>query len=499
MKILHRIGNFLENIENPKIPLLYYFLTLFASIITENFLEIFSDPGFVPFRLFPFVDQRAVLASTSIAIHFLHCSLWWMAVVLIFPLVFSLVTKEDINKTLRAMLSFSWVMLITPLTDILVSGGQGLNIHYAPLKKLSDILYLPQELTIGENLTAVVILALAFSYCFIKTKKIAKATAGIVLISLAIGMAFLIPSLARILAGILKINLEAITPIPVSRVLTLVIVAELSLAFYLSNKRYFQSLAKDMNLFKTLNFILIFILGILLFRDRADRFILENMGSFLLSAVAITLVWAQANVLSRLTSEEDPIHKKAALGILILSLLCAMAVNFTTLLFILLGSGLCVVYLLPPWRLKILPLISKLVVSFAMIILLMLGWLFAGGEIFAFPQVFSMYLLVFFSISLSFVDIKDYAQDKASSFETVPVTLGEKHAKFIIGVSFLVSYLAIPWLFLNKMLFFPFLALGLVQFYLINRKNFREEPVFAVYLSSLICLLVWMNSFRFLN
>lgn len=496
MKIFNKTGTFLETIENPKIPLLYYFLALFASIITEGFLEIFSDPGFVSFRLFPFIDQRAIIASTSIAIHFLHCSLWWVAVVLIFPLVFSLVTKEQIDKTLRAMLSFSWVMLLTPLTDIIISKGQGLNIHYVSLKKIADILYLPQELTPGENLTAITILVLAFSYCFIKTKKIAKAIAGILLISLAIGLAFLIPFLMRGLSSILKISLESVTPIPVGRVLILVIFFELALIFYLQNKKYFLSILKDMGLFKTLNFILIFVLGMLLFRAHIGRFILENMGSFLLSVAAISLVWAQANVLSRLNSPEESLHKKVILGIFSMAVLCAMAVNFTTLLFILLGSSFCVVYLLAPFRLKQFPLISKLLVSFSLIILVMLGWLFAGGEILDFPQVFSMYILVFFSISLNFVDIKDYALDKASGFKTIPVEMGEKQAKFIIGIAFLVSYLSIPWLFLDRMLFIPALLLGLVQFYLINRKNFREQLVFATYLASLICLLGRLNFFR---
>lgn len=499
MKIFKNTGNFLKTIENPDIPLLYYILGLLSFIAIENFLEIFSDPGFVSFKLFSFTSQLAIPASLSIAIHFLHCSLWWVAVVLVFPLVFSLITKEQIDKTMRAMLSFSWVMLLTPLTDILISGGQGINIHYLSIKKLADILYLPQGLTPGENLTAITILALAFSYCFIKTKKVSRAIAGIILISLAIGIAFLIPFFIRWVAGIFNINVEAITPIPVGRTLILVIFFELTLILYLQNKKYFTALLKNMGLFKTLNFIFIFLLGILLFKAHIGRFILENLGSFLLSVIAISLVWALANIMSLFGSHDEVMHKKAAVGIVLLAALCATAVNFTTLLFILLGSSCCVLYLLAPFRLKKFPLLSKILLAFSQIILVMLGWLFAGGEIFDFPQVFTMYILIFFSICLNFVDIKDISQDRVADLRTMPVELGEKQAKFVIGVAFLVSYLSIPWLFLNKILFIPALLLGLVQFYFINRKAFREELVFATYLASLVCLLGWLNFFRFLN
>jgi 1,4-dihydroxy-2-naphthoate octaprenyltransferase len=110
-----------------------------------------------------------------------------------------------------------------------------------------------------------------------------------------------------------------------------------------------------------------------------------------------------------------------------------------------------------------------------------------------------MYILIFSSICLNFVDLKDITKDKAAGFRTMPVELGEKQARFVIGTAFLVSYLSIPWLFLDKILFIPALLLGLIQFYFIKRKSFQEELVFATYLASLVCLLGWLNFFRFLN
>jgi len=173
-----------------------------------------------------------------------------------------------------------------------------------------------------------------------------------------------------------------------------------------------------------------------------------------------------------------------------------LAVNFTTFFFIALGCGASLLYLTEPFRLKRFGLLSKAVISFCLLLLVILGWLFAGGEISAFPQSISLYLLVFFTIGLNFVDLKDCAADRDAGIKTVPVELGEKRARFVIGFTFLVAYLVMPFLLLDKLLLVPALLFGLMQFYTINHKNYQEKFVFMTYLISLICLLVWLNFFK---
>jgi 4-hydroxybenzoate polyprenyltransferase len=470
-----------------------------AIIAIRNFLEIFSDTAIVSFKLFPFSHQLFIPASVSIAISFLHYFLFWIALILLFTIIFTCITKENIDKTSRAVLSFSWVALISPLFDLAVSGGRGINLHYIYPKKIVDF-FLPGSLTPGESLMAGIALILAFIYCAKKTKKIFKAILGTALIYLTVLVGSVLPFLIKQTAGILQIGLKSITPVLVIRLLVFVIFMELSYIFYSRNKSYFVLLLKSMGLLKTLHFILIFILGMLLIKGHIGRFILENAGSLLLSVISIALIWCLANIISNLTAQEaaSATDKNFALGVFLVAAVCAISVNFPTLYFILLGAGASILYLAPPLKLKRFLLFSKLIISFSLFLLAVLGYLFAGGEILEFPHIFTLYFLVFFTACLNFADLKDYSVDKKAGIKTLPVILGEKMAKFVVGSFWFISYLLIPWLFLAKILFIPSLCLGALQFYLINRKNYQEQYVFLAHLAGLIGLLVWLNSFQIL-
>ena len=498
MDLFIKKGRIISAIENTSIPLLYYFLAFFSFIIFENFLEIFSDPGFVSFKLFHFAHQLSILANASIAIHVMHTSLWWIAVILFAPIVFTFITRENIDKTLRAALSFSWLILLTPIADLIGSKGEGFNIHYVSLENIADLLYFPAQLTPGENLTVIAVGILVFSYCFIKTRKIIKAIAGTLLVGLGVLLAFTMPTIMRILAHLFNIGLDSITPVLVTRCLVFAIFIESVLIFGLRNKSGLISILKSMGGFKTLHFILMFVLGILLARAHIGRFILVNIGSFLLTIISFSLIWATANIISSwketslLTSSEG----KTAIVLFLTACICALSVNFTTLYFVLVLMSACITYLLAPMSLKRFPFLSKLLISFSLLLLVILGWLFAGGEILGFPQIFSLYFLVFITLCLNFVDLKDYSFDKETGLITLPVELGEERARFLIGFSFVISYIATPWLFLEKMMFFPAAILGLAQFYLINRKKYKEEHVFLTHILSLIALLIWLNFFR---
>ncbi|MBL7130245.1 MAG: UbiA prenyltransferase family protein [Candidatus Omnitrophica bacterium] len=488
-------NNIVSFIENPGIPLSYYILSFFAFLAIENFLEIFSDTAVVSFRLLPFSHRLFIAQGASIAIHFLHCSLWWIVVALIFPIVFTCITRENIDRTMRAALSFSWIVLITPIVDLILSRGRGINIHYIYPESIADFLRMPQGLTPGENLTAAIALILAFIYCLIKTRKITKAIFGTSLICLGVILAFLLPFLIEQITSVFQIGLESITPILIIRLLVSVILIESLFIFYLKNKGYFLLILKQTGPLKVLHFILIFILGMLLFRSNIGRFILENAGCFLLSLISITLGWAVATIFNNLETQQIPqaIHKTIALGIFSLALLCAISVNFTTLFFVLLGIGVSFVYCLPPLKLKRMPIFSKIFVSFGLLLAVILGWLFAGGEILEFPHIFSLYFLVFWSGCLNLIDLNAVQKNH---LKTLPAIFGEKRSKLFISFVFLISYLLIPWLFLEKLLLLPALIFGLTQFYLINRKNYQERYILLTSLLGLIALTIWLNSFR---
>ncbi|MFC1594093.1 UbiA family prenyltransferase [Candidatus Omnitrophota bacterium] len=484
-------NNFLAALENTKTPLIFYILSFCAYIIIENFLEIFSDPGVVFFRLLPFSDEISLYASVSIAVHVMHCCLWWVAVVLLFPIVFTWITKESIAKTLRATLGFAWIMLLTPIVDLLLSKGKGIDIHYVYPEKLADIIKTPLSLTPGENTVAVVAIALALCYCWIKTRHVLKTIAGALLPNIGVLLAFLIPPIMTLTAGLFQIELAKITPVLITRALVCALVVELSIIANMYNRDYFKAMIKRINPLALLNIILVFVIGLLLYRSSIGRFVVENIGSFTLSIIAIIATWAAAATLSNSeSSQAEPKNKIIALGLFTAASICALAINFPTFEFVLVGTGCGLLYSVAPLKLQNRPIFSKLPLAFGLFLTALLGWLFAGGEILRFPHIITLYIMVFTTACLYVFDLTQDA-DKKSDIKTLPELLGKRTAKIIISVFFLIFYLLIPWVFLAHKLLIPSAGLGILQCYLINRKNYKEWPVLLVFALTLIGLIVW--------
>jgi len=510
MKILKKIEKIIQAIENPQIPFLYYLLIFLAVVNLRNFLEIFSDQSMLPFKLFHYSNERFLSASLSIAISFLHYGIFWVALVLLWIIIFWFLTKEKIPLISRVILIFTGILIITPLFDLLISAGKGMDIQYIWPKNLKEFLPIPKGLTPGMQLTSWTSFILSFIYLKIKTKKTLFSLWGVFLLYLTLLIGAVLPFLIKTTCGWMGIALERVEPISIIRLLGIVIFIELIIVFYLNNRVYFISLLKDLRPSRTLHFLLMFVLGIFLFRQDGLKFILKNLDAFCLSLISIMLAWYLAIMLNNLEDKEidqhtnpsrptitgaipQEIYKKIALGIFLASLGGAILVNFPTFFFILLGMGNSFFYSLPPLRLKRIPFFSKFFIAFNCLLLIILGGLFAQGELRQFPPVLMLYFLIFFTAVLNFIDLKDYSGDKIAKIKTLPVIWGEKKAKLIIGIFFLFSYLLIPFVLVEKKLILPALGLGIIQFYLINRKKYQEKWVLLVYLLSLLGLLIWLS------
>ena len=512
MKILEKIDDLIRYVENPEIPFINYAFCFLSAVALRNFLEIFSDTAVVSLRLIDFRNDSFFTASQSLGIAFLHYSLFWMALFLLITLIFSGLTKEKIEKILRVVSAFSLILIITPLFDLLISGGRGINIMYA--YPHNGIIYLPfpQELTPGIRVTSSVGMILSFIYCALKSKKISRGALGLILVYLTLLVAAFIPFLIKEASHLAGIKLEAVTPIPIIRMLAIICFFELLAIFYLWKKAYFISLFHDLRLARTAHFLLMFLLGILLFKRQLGQAIFLNPGTFILTVISISFAWITALMINNLADIKldkisntsrptvtgaipEKTYKKLTGGMLGVALATALCVNATTFFFILAAIGNSIFYSLPPLRLKRVLFFSKIFTCANSLILVMLGWLFAGGEISRFPLAVTLYFLIFLTAATNFIDLKDYAGDKAGSIRTIPVAFGEKKAKIIIGIFIFLSYLVIPWVFLDIWLFWLALPLGALQFFIVNRKDYRESLVLRVYLFSLLGLLLWLKFF----
>ncbi|MCP4652949.1 MAG: UbiA family prenyltransferase [Candidatus Omnitrophica bacterium] len=479
--LAQKIKNFVSVIEDTSIPAIYYFLTFFGVITIENFLEIFSDTGWVPFKLFPFNHESFLSAGTSIAIWFTHNCLWWVAVAFAFPIILTLLTRRKIDKTLRIVLGVTPIVVLTPIVDLILSAGKGIEIHYITPTGLAAFLP-PHGVTPGEFLTGILFLTVIFSYCLIKTKKITTALLGVLCSYAVILIFFILPTIMGKIAALLKVSLLTTRPIPVIRFFCVIIFAEVFILLYLKDKNIFKNIYPS----KAICLVLCFILGVTLRQYLITTTLIRNFSSFILTIFAIIGTYSVAITLNR------PYHKntKSVIGaVFLVTAICALAVNFTTFYFALIALSLITLHSLPPLQLKRVPVFSKFLISAGLLLLVLLGWLFAGGELRGFPHIFSLYFLIFPALCLNFMDLE--SKEKWSILNL----FGKKKSKLLIGIVILISYLILPLLLLDPLLFFPMVILAVLQCYLVSSVNYKDKYAFFLHAVTLSVLAFWLNYF----
>ncbi|XOA42808.1 MAG: hypothetical protein ACKKMV_01650 [Candidatus Nealsonbacteria bacterium] len=78
---------------------------------------------------------------------------------------------------------------------------------------------------------------------------------------------------------------------------------------------------------------------------------------------------------------------------------------------------------------------------------------------------------------------------------SLPVIFGLKKSKRIIDLFFFLSYLSFYFVLREIFLILVLFVLGLIQFLLINKKEYHEEYVFMVYFLSIIVLVIYLTKF----
>ena len=96
------------------------------------------------------------------------------------------------------------------------------------------------------------------------------------------------------------------------------------------------------------------------------------------------------------------------------------------------------------------------------------------------------------TLACNFIDLKDREGDLADGIKTLPVLWGMRPSQLLIGVFFALCYIWVGVLCKDSRVLLFSAAAGVVQFILINRKNYDERPVFIVYLSSLGVVLWYL-------
>ena len=178
------------------------------------------------------------------------------------------------------------------------------------------------------------------------------------------------------------------------------------------------------------------------------------------------------------------------------SLSFAFLSGFYTFIFITLFILIYHFYSAPPLRLKRFLGISSLLIAVNALIATWMGFFIASGteNLRAFPARYTFGILAIFLLAENVKNIKDIEGDKREGIKTLPVILGEKWAKPVVGACLFLASLLMPVIFyLNFYTFLAGIFFGIILFLLTNKKNFNEKYIFLAYFVYILLFVVLIN------
>ncbi len=497
----------ISSLENSKLSFKYFAAAFFFAVVLRIFLESFS-------------------AHTSISLNIVsHFFLFYVSVAMSVIILFWLATGEKIKKSAMVVLPSFIVLIVVPIVDLLVTGGKGQQITYL-LPGIHENLLLRFFTFTGEfgkwgissgiKVEGAIVLVAAFVYFFAKSKK----AAPVFKIAKGVFWTFVLYVLIFSYSAILfpitwffdfaGINYDTVGFAPPYVYLILILLQAIVLA-WVANKNYFKAIIRERQLLRLIHFEAMFVLGIALglYGNIMFRLQAEQAFSFAITTIAIALTCFYAMFSNNIADREIDIvsnkkraivsksieiakYKKMALAFLLGGLFYAAMAGFETFFFMLVFAGNYFLYSMPPFRLKRIPIISKALISFNSLILILLGFVFITGNLADFPIAIIAIFLIGFTFSINFIDLKDTKGDKKTGIKTLPVLVGIRNAKIITGIFFAATYLSFTAIVKEWWALPTLVILAIIQFILINRKTCNEKPVLGLYILSIIALIIYL-------
>jgi 4-hydroxybenzoate polyprenyltransferase len=275
-------------------------------------------------------------------------------------------------------------------------------------------------------------------------------------------------------------------------------------------KKIFVAVVKDFRFYRLAHYELMIVLGIVLAKNNFPViFSAKILLSYVLLAASLYLACLFSLItnniadidIDKISNKKRPLitgavdiatYKKLGKASLFLTFLFAFSSGVLNGLIICLFLFNYYIYSAPPLRLKRITFLSKLCISINSFILVLSGYLLACGTANQFPLSIILYLLIFFTAAINFIDIKDYEGDLKAGIKTLPVVLGLKNSKRLIGVFYFIAYLATYLLLKQIWLLLILIPTGAVQYILINKENYQEKNIFRLYILSLLGLILFL-------
>lgn len=133
-------------------------------------------------------------------------------------------------------------------------------------------------------------------------------------------------------------------------------------------------------------------------------------------------------------------------------------------LFLLAYQAVAWMYSAPPLRLKRLPIVASLASAIASLLVLLLGYFFAAGNnpTAKIPTNILVFLAIAYTIALPLKDFKDIEGDKKDGVWTIPVLLGDFRARVVVAVGIFFCFISSVWILHEPRLWLWALTFGIL-------------------------------------
>lgn len=431
-----------------------------------------------------------------------HYSLFYVAIFLGTASIFSIVSKTHIEKTSKIALFGLLAVWIAPTIDLIFFGGYPMGyLFIGPHELFTYFLSYfgplsSSGITPGMRIELTLVFIGAGVYAYIKTHSLVRALLAMVclytfvFISVALPSVLLaiptllsigVPSLQTLLnTSLLPITLlhpgEALSAIVLQERLFNAFISQVLLIglpfltivwFYLWNPQGLRAFVGNIRITRLIGYLLLVLFGALIAPTPALwKITLVDSYTFITAGIAIVAAWVFAVATNDLVDEEidavsnvsrpliqGTLSRETMRAIAIVAglyILCAgIALGSYSLFFLLTYTAAYYIYSTPPLRLKRVPGLASLLVSFACLSAILFGYYVVSVNrvITDFPLSLALLVLIFFTIAVNFKDLKDIEGDRQAGIITIATLLGQKRARFVLG-AMLTGALTLTALFL---------------------------------------------------
>jgi 4-hydroxybenzoate polyprenyltransferase len=494
---MNQVKKIIEYLEDERRPFHYYLLTFLSAVVLRSLLE-FMLGGSYSAGIEPGMP--------------LHYGLFYSNFALAVVLIVHLFSGERLERVSRAVMAGFIIVVTPPLADLLLQLAWKYQIVYLYMQPEHMHGLFRKYLLLGGDFIGAppgvrieVVMAMVGCGIYVYYKKTSVLRAVLVALtfySVLFWIYFTILFPSKWLCDIAGLEYETSNTMFVDVYLFLFLPLMLCVA-YLYRPGYCKAIARDIRLTRILHYMLMALFGLIVGNPVIG-------GSFLkltdiLRFVFLTASLVFACIFSTVTNNISDInidrisnpgrpsvtgeippqaYKAIGFAALLLSLAYSLAAGYLTMFLVVCAIGCYFLYSMPPFRLKRIPFFSKGIIAFNSLIMVLAGYNFAGKNINQFPSGIAALVIVFLTLCTNFIDIKDYEGDLAGGIRTLPVIFGLKKGKIIIGSLFLLCYALFPYFVGMPELFLPSLVTGILLFYAVTRKRYRENLVFLLYLLS---------------